>query len=191
MTAGVIHIEKTDGSSPTDFWAENVQVSKTLPLQVVQTVDNGSANVDTSGTSSSSTSQTPSSPRKTIKFTLTVSPSGLSRSEFLKKRQSYLFGFDVNEVVVKSEMFDTVSKMQFTSIGYEIPSGCEYAVYSVELTEIVDSDQVYNASGGSTTSNSKCGSMPLKTDQKYVDNPDAWPADDLAYQQCINGVTNP
>jgi hypothetical protein len=170
----------SEGGKGTEhlFWAEDVQVTKSLPLKTQPTLNNENAGVSTengtSGTESESSSgsnqgvEASQDPFIKIKFKISVTQKGLTKQQFMKKRATWLRDIENSPVEVSSEMFDTMKRMQITSLGYTIPQGEENAYYEVELTEIVEStDEQYKPTNTTPTSNPNAAS-------NYQDGGDYW-----------------
>jgi len=132
-------ISDTVGEEMT-FWAEDVIVTKELPLKTASTIDGGKESYSSENSDSGDTEQN-TDPRLTIKFNIQITPNGMTRGDFKEKRAGYLYGFENTQVMLTSDMFKKALPMQFTTISYTIPQGSEHAQYEVELTQITESEQ--------------------------------------------------
>jgi hypothetical protein len=161
-TRGLIKITPIDNTlGEMTFMAEDVSVSKDLPLKTINNLDNGTTSYDNEGNEVTGTEETETStdPRLTIKFNIQITPNGMTRGDFKEKRAGYLYGYEQTQVMVTSDMFKKAMPMQFTTINYNIPQGEEGAQYEVELTQITESEE----SSTSIDNTSKCDELKGKT----------------------------
>lgn len=138
---GTIKISGTD-VTPTTLWAYDVTVEKELPLLSQQNVSNSTTSTTTASTES----------HIILKFKFDVTPSDMTVSAFVDKRNDFLFDYEDKIVTVTSNMFDTISQAQFTDISYEIPAGQETTIYTVAMIEVTATESTNATATTSTTS---------------------------------------
>ena len=135
-TKGIIKLIP-DAGDPVTFLAEDVTVSKTLPLSTQQDQSGQSQSYDTTSDSSGNgSSGTQQAAQLTIQCKITITPRDMSEDDFRTKRANYLFDFEDKTFTVVSDMFRKAMEMQFTSLQYVIPAGERAAQYQVEMTQV-------------------------------------------------------
>jgi len=149
-TRGIIKIIPDDDTKSIEFLAEDVTVSKILPLSTATDLQGSNTSVDTAQQEGGSTIE--ESAQFVISCKITITPRGLTNEEFKQKRANYLFDFEDKTFTVVSDMFRKAISMQFTSLEYVIPAGERSAQYKVEMTQVeeVEDDRATEETGVTT-----------------------------------------